>query len=186
MSLETTFKSLCYKLGLLQEAVSSLHVIAREDKPTRGEVALVANLEDVVTDLMGTLEGALTYFVEGATANQQDQSLSEVRTTLRDSHELINRFARTFYADLATHESIAQLLQMGRERGQEWHSWAGVVKTTIDYCAVCLNDVQGALLECWDELTDRLAAKGFSIRSTNIGQQITMQEDQMNLAGNAK
>jgi hypothetical protein len=45
--------------------------------------------------------------------------------------------------------------------------------------------VQGALLESWDELTERLAAKGFSIRSTNIGQQITMQEDQLNLAGNA-
>jgi hypothetical protein len=185
MSLETTFETLRRELGLLQEAVSSLHVTATEDKPVRGEVALVSRLEDVITDLVGTLEGAVVHAAKGVHASQQDETSSEVRIALRDSHDLINRFARTFYTDLATHESIAQLLQMGRERGKEWRSWTGVVKTAIEHCAVFLSDVQGALLECWDELTERLAAKGFSIRSTNIGQQITMQEDKLNLVGNA-
>jgi len=184
MSLETTFESLRCELGFLQETVSSLHVTATEDKPVRGEVALVTRLEDVITDLVGTLEGALIYADKGVQASKQDQASSELRTALRNSHGLINRFARTFYTDLATHERIAPLLQMGRERGKEWQRWAGVIKTGIEQCAVCLSDVQGALLESWDELTERLAAKGFSIRSTNIGQQIRMQEDQFNLAGN--
>jgi hypothetical protein len=185
MSLETTFESLRRELDLLQEAVSSLHVTATEDKPVRGEVALVSRLEDVITDLVGTLEGALIYSAKGVQASKQDHVSLELRTTLRDSHDLINRFVRTFHTDLATHESIARLLQMGRERGKEWQSWTKVVKTAIEHCAVCLSDVQGALLECWAELTERLVAKGFSIRSTNIGQQITMQEDKLNLAGNA-
>src|SRR5215468_6010738 len=129
MSLETTFESLRCELGFLQETVSSLHVTATEDKPVRGEVALVTRLEDVVTDLVGTLEGALIYAAKGSQTSKQDQVSSELRITLRDSHDLINRFARTFYTNLATHESIAQLLQMGRERGKGWHRWAGVVKT---------------------------------------------------------
>jgi len=185
MSLETTFESLHNELCLLQEAVSSLHLTATEDKPVPGEIAVVIGLEDVVTDLVGTLEGALIYAAKGVQASKQDQASSELRTNLRNSHDLINRFARTFCTDLARHESMARLMQMGRERGKGWQRWAGVIKTGIEQCAVCLSDVQGAFLESWDELTEHLAAKGFSIRSTNIGQQITMQEDKLNLAGNA-
>src|SRR2546427_12645540 len=105
MSLKTTFESLRHELGLLQEAVSSLHITATEDKPARGEVALVTRLEDAVTDLVGTLEGVLTYAAKGVQASQHDQASPEVRTALRDAHDLINRFVQTFYAELATHEN---------------------------------------------------------------------------------
>src|SRR5215471_5474365 len=115
MSLETTFEALHRKVGLLHEAVSSLHVTATEDKPVRGEVALVSKFEDVITDLMGTLEGAVIHAAKGVHASQQDETSSNVRNALRDCHDLINRFARSFYTDLATHESITRLLQMGRE-----------------------------------------------------------------------
>jgi hypothetical protein len=45
--------------------------------------------------------------------------------------------------------------------------------------------VESALLGCWDELSEQLARSSVSVQATNIGQQITMREDQLELAGKA-
>jgi hypothetical protein len=185
MSLETTFESLRRELGRLEETVSALHVTVTEDKPARGDAVLVDWLDNLVTDLASALEEADARAGQAIQGSQPNGPLDQTRIALREIHGLINRFTASYVGELATHESIARLLQMGRERGREWQNWTGVVKTAIERCAVCLGAVQGALLGCWDELTERLVAKAISIRSTNIGQQITMREDQLNLEGNA-
>jgi hypothetical protein len=108
MSLKTTFESLHRELSLLQEAVSSLHLTTTEDKPVRGEVVLVTRLEDVITDLVGTLEGGVIHAAKGVHASQQDETSSEVRNAVGESNDLINRFARSFCTNLNKNKSTNQ------------------------------------------------------------------------------
>ena len=185
MSLETALESLRRELARLLEAVSALHVTVTEDKPARGAVVLVDQLDNLVTDLSGTLEEADALVAQALESSQPNGPLDKARTALRQVHELINRFTAAYAGELATHDRIAQLLEMGHERGREWREWSEVVKTAIERCATPMKIVAGRLLECWSELAGRLARNSVSVQATNIGQQITLREDQLELAGKA-
>jgi hypothetical protein len=181
MSLEGALERLRNDLARLQETVSALHVTATEDKPTRGEVALVARLEDVVTDLCSTLEEADAHTTQAIQGSQPNGRLEQTRLALREVHGLINRFTVSYGGELAAHDPIQQLLEMGRERGREWRAWSQVVKTAIERCAAPMKAAAGAIMECWSELAERLMRSSVSVQATNIGQQITVREDQFEL-----
>jgi hypothetical protein len=185
MSLEATFESLRRDLARWQEAVSALHVTVTEDKPARGAAVLVDRLDNLVTDLSSTLEEADALAAQAIQGNQLNGPLDQERTVLREIHQLINRFTALYVNELAAHDAIAQLLEMGRERGREWREWSQEVKTAIERCAAPMKSAAGALLECWSELAERLARNSVSVQATNIGQQITVREDQLELAGKA-
>ncbi len=185
MSLEATFTSLRRDLARLQEAVSALHVTVTEDKPARGATVLVDHLDNVVTDLSGLLEEADARAAQAIQTNQPNGPLDQARAAVREIHELINRFTALYASELAAHDRIAQLLEMGRERGREWREWSQVVKTAIERCAAPMKAAVDAILECWSELAERLARNSVSVQATNIGQQITVREDQLEMAGKA-
>jgi hypothetical protein len=185
MNLEMAFDRVGAQLAKVQDAVSALQVTVAEDKPRRGEVALVDRLENVVMELLGALEGARTYVAQAGKSCGRSGSPEETRLALRNAHQLVNAFIETFATELATHDSVAALLQMGRERGREWADWAAVVKTAIEQCAIQIGAMQAGILDCWSELGERLARQSVSVQSTNIGQQITLREDQLELAGKA-
>ena len=183
MSLEATLESLRRELSGLQEAVSALHVTVTEDRPARGAVVLVDQLDNLITDLSGTLEEADARAAEALHGLQVNGPLDKVRTAARDIHELLNRFGALYVGELATHDRIAQLLEMGRERGRGWLEWSEVVKTAVERCALPMKTAASAMLECWSELAEHLARNSVSVQATNIGQQITLRDDQMELAG---
>ena len=186
MSLDATLESLRRELALLRDAVSALHVTATEDKPARGAAVLVDQLENLVTDMSSILEEAIARAEGALQCGQTNGPLDGVRTALRDIHELLNRFTGLYVGELATHDHIAQLLEMGRERGREWRGWGQVVKTAIERCVPPMQAAAAAILECWSELAERLARSSVSVQATNIGQQITVGEDQLELASKAK
>jgi len=185
MGLEATLESLRRELGRLQEAVSALQVTVTEDKPARGAAVLVDHLDNLVTDLASTLEEANARAAQLLQGRQLHGPLENARAALRGIHELLNRFTTLYAGELATHDRIAQLLEMGRERGREWREWSQEVKTAIERCATPMKVAASAMLECWSDLAERLARNSVSVQATNIGQQITMREDQMELAGRA-
>jgi hypothetical protein len=74
---------------------------------------------------------------------------------------------------------------MGRERGREWREWSQEVKTGIERCDPPVRTAARATLECWSELADRLARNSVSVQATNIGQQISVRDDQLGLVGRA-
>jgi hypothetical protein len=185
MSLEATFESLRRELTRLQEAVSALHVTVTEDKPARGAAVLVDQLDNLVTDLSSTLEEADARAAQAIQGTRPNGPLDEVRSALREIHTLLNRFTALYVGELAPHDRIAQLLEMGRERGREWRDWSQVVKTAIERCATPMKATAAAILGCWSELAERLARNSVSVQATNIGQQITIREDQLELAGKA-
>jgi hypothetical protein len=185
MGLEAAFESLRRTLGGLQESFSALQVTITEDKPARGAAVLVDQLDNLVTDMSGTLEEADIRIAEALQTSKPNGPLNLTHSVLGDVHGLINRFTSLYTDELAAHDHIAQLLEMGRERGREWREWSQMVKTAIERCAAPLKATAGALLECWSELVDRLARNSVSIQATNIGRQIILREDQLELAGKA-
>jgi len=48
-----------------------------------------------------------------------------------------------------------------------------------------MNAVAAVLADCWSELAERLARNSVSVQATNIGQQITVRDDQLELTGKA-
>jgi hypothetical protein len=179
MSLEASFERLRTELGRLQEAVSALHVTVAEDKPAHGEAVLVDWVDNTVTDLLGLLEEAADALSSAPENAQHETQLTKTRTRLRLSHELMTQFIYKFMTELAAHDSIARLLEMAGERGRAWQQWVKVVKTAIERCTVPLRAVNSAILDCWHELSEILARNSVSVQATNIGQQITVREDQL-------
>jgi adenosyl cobinamide kinase/adenosyl cobinamide phosphate guanylyltransferase len=185
MSLETTLAGLRRDLAHLQDAVSALRVTVIEDRPARGSVVLVDHLENVITELSSALEEADAHVTQALQQNQPNGTLDALRTALPEIHELLNRFVAKFVSELGAHDHIARLLEMGKERGREWRAWTGEVKRAIERCAVPMAAVTAAMVECWSELAERLARNSVSVQATNIGQQITVRDDQLEIAGKA-
>ena len=181
MSLEKTLESLRRQLALLQEAVSSLHVTAMEDKPVRGDAVLVDRLDNLLTDLSSTLEEADARVTQAIQGSQLNGRLDQTRMALLEIHGLLNEFTASYGGELAAYDPVQQLLEMGCERGREWKDWSRVIKTAIERCAAPMKAVARAIMECWGELADRLARHSVSVQATNIGQQITVREDQFEL-----
>jgi hypothetical protein len=186
MSLETTLESLRRELAGLQDAVSSLQVTATEDKPARGDAVLVDRLDNLVTDLSSTVEEADAIATQAIQGSQPNGPLVQTRIALREIHGLLNRFGALYAVELAAYDPVQQLLEMGRERGREWRDWSQVVKTAIERCAAPMKATASAIMECWNELAERLARNSVSVQATNIGQQITMREDQFELREEAR
>jgi hypothetical protein len=170
----------------LQEVVSALHVTVVEDKPVAGAVVLVDQLDNLVTDLSGTLEEADARAARAIQGNQLNGPPDQTRIALREIHGLINRFTALYASELAAHDPVEQLLEMGRERGREWRDWSQVVKTAIERCTAPMKAAASTILECWSELAERTARNSVSVQATNIGQQITMREDQFELRRKAQ
>jgi len=185
MSLAASFERLRAELGRLQEAVSALQVTVVEDKPAHGEAVLVDWVDNTVTDLLGLLEESADTLSSGPEDAQHETQLKKMRTKLRRIHELMIEFSHKFMAELAAHDSIARLLEMARERGRAWQQWVKVVKSAVERCTIPLRAANSALLECWHELAEVLARNSVSVQATNIGQQITVREDQLELVGKA-
>lgn len=185
MSLESAFESLSHALTRLSETVSALHVTIAEDKPTRGATLLVDQLDNLVTDLLGTLEEAHVHMAEALQNSKSSAQLDKVQRALFEIHSLINCLTAQYIGEIGAHDTIAKLLEMGRERGREWREWSLEVKTAVERCGTPVMTISGALLECWNELAQRMEHGSVSMQATNIGQQITLREDQVEMAGTA-
>lgn len=186
MSLEAALESLRRELAHLQEAVTALRVTVIEDAPRRGGVVLVDRLDNVVTDLSSAIEEADARVALEVPVGSPNGTFEPLREAMRKVHDLIGRFQQSYIRDLANHDRIAELLEMGRERERGWREWSQVVKTAIERCAAPMATVANAIAECWSELAERLARSSVSVQATNIGQQITVRDDdQLEVAGRA-
>jgi hypothetical protein len=186
MPLDAAVVSLRRHLHALQEAVSALRVTVVEDRPVRGSVVLVDHLDNLTTDVISALEEADAHVAEAQLVDERAGTFDVVSRALRLVHGLLNRVTATYVGELAAHDRIAQLLAMGGERGREWRVWSREVKTGIDRCGAPLHQASGAILECWSELAERMTRTSVSVQATNIGQQITVRDEQLELAAKAK
>ncbi len=153
----------------MKEVVSALRNTAVEDQPTRGAVVLADGLEDLLTELVSALDEADAHAVRALRREAPRASPEEVQALVRDIQALLNRVTDTYVTRLASHDHIARLLTMGRERGPRWYLWSREVKTAIERCSRPMRAVAEAMVECWMELADRRARSTVSLSTTSGG-----------------
>ncbi len=152
MSLEATFEALYARSTELREAFADLRMAVVEDGPRSGAPALLDQLGDATTDLLGWLEEA----VETAAAAFH-QAKSGDRTTLQSAllrcHEQVRAIDHHFATDLFTVERLLAVADLGRERGRAWKLWSSTVQQSLGHCRHGLLAANQAVLDAWREIT---------------------------------
>jgi hypothetical protein len=192
MGIEHAFQLLCEQLRLLKEALDELQLNVSGDyhpqsqsqqridgDSVREQAPLpVQQLGDSVSELQGIIEEA-QHAAEGADrAVHYPRRLLDAQLALIVIQRCMNGALKTFFEDVSAYEAMQTLIVMGRRKGGKWPEWVALVKTVIEACRAPLYETFQALSECWQELADKLSAKGISLQTTNIGQQITTREIQ--------
>lgn len=187
MSLETSLQSLYARLGELQAVLSEVTPFITD---VRVPVPLVDDLDNVVTELAGTAEEAAASVNEAIRVSQPDGSLDAVVTALGEAQAALNRctaaYIGLFVPEIPEDPSlIEKLLSRGHKYGRQWLDWSKVVHRSIGLCASPLHASARAVADCWHELAVRLGRHSVSVQATNIGQQITLKDDRLELIGKA-
>jgi hypothetical protein len=173
VAIEAAFQHLLDTLAATREAFESLRLTAVEDRPLRDEVLLVERLGNAVDDLQGWLEEAAAAAGEAQQAVRHPLDGYRARAALALANDRFIRLEYKFFLEGVGYEEINELSRFGRRRGREWLGWTGSVIQALDQCRSPLRAVDEALLDCWQELAERLGASSVSVQTTNIGQQIS-------------
>ncbi|HXN47793.1 MAG TPA: hypothetical protein VN893_14195 [Bryobacteraceae bacterium] len=172
MALEAAFRGLSSQLRKLNDMLLALRLTVAEDKPVRGEAALVDHLEETILDLMGDLDGCMNSAGEAQTAVGHPVDLERARRALATCQERFHRVEATYTEELASYEKLKDLARLAHERRGEWIPWAGSVKTGIEQCRVPLEGSRKTLADCWLEMAERSGNTSISVRTSNVGQKI--------------
>lgn len=174
MSIETVFPELNERLTRLREAVVCLRLTVVEDKPIRGDLALIDLRSDAIDEMSGRIEEAIEEASRGQKALRSPQRLDAARQALSQCQQAFNALSRRFRSDLVSYERMAEVIGLARERGREWHAWAVSVQAALRQCEQPLHDVEEALFTGWREISSRTSAPSVTVRSSSIGQRVVM------------
>lgn len=176
MALETTFREFLNELKKLRDTLVALRLTVAEDKPTKGEAALVDQFEDTILDTLGLLDECLTgaRTAQAAVGNRID--LNGARRALSTCQDRFHQIELQFTTNLLSYEKLKDLARLGSERRGEWLAWARSVKQGIEQCRPQLDAASKALACCWEELAERAGTTSVSVHTTNIGQKILTRE----------
>jgi hypothetical protein len=182
VSLRLEFQSLGTQLERQDEVFSDLRRLL-DDHPSKGDkVLLLDAFGDAVDDLLGWLEESMQACAPLLPSEpggiEQDFDINLARQALVVCQDQFNRQMHRFSFDLVSYEKVGQLLQLGRDRGGEWQTWARGIKMELEGCQQHLYLTNQALFRCWLEIAERIGMTSVSVRATNVGQQITVPQNQ--------
>lgn len=177
MALEAKFRELIQELGKVQDTLVALRLTVVEDKPAKGDAALVDRLGDVILDMMGFLDEALraARSARKRTGNQLD--FNAARRGLTVCQERVHRVGQQYAVELVSYESLKDLASLGHQRRGEWIPWTTSVKQGIEQCREPLDASTKALAACWQEIAERVGTTNISVQATNIGQRIVARSE---------
>jgi hypothetical protein len=171
MALRKTFDQLALTLLQLESAGRELEVHVADE--SAADAVLVERLEEAVQDLLASLGEARVAVGRALAPGERAASLELAVSELAKCHECVLDATRKLGA-LLTHESIRDLLELGRRRGGGWLPWAREVHDALERCRGPLDDVHQSMLECWQDVAEWSAAGSMSVQATNIGQQVSV------------
>jgi len=178
MPIERTFLGLSTELRRLQDTLLALRLTVVEDKPVKGEAALVDQLEDSILDQMGLLEEGLKAAQAAQKAASHPADLGRARLALTTCQERFHGMEQQFSTDLISYEKLRDLASLGA-RGGEWPLWAKSVKDGLEQCRGPLERSSKALAACWQEIAERVGMTSISVQTTNIGQKIVAEATEL-------
>ncbi len=164
MSLSGSLGNLATEMEKLRDAIRALRLIV-EDRPTRGEAALVDRFAYAAVDMMDWLdEGSEAVLRAKECSEARPADLEGVRDGLTAIQERIQRILRTLVCEVDHGEAIGELIDFGRQRRGEWLPWTASVRNSVTACKMPLMDVSQALAQCWQDLTERIGTRGLRMR----------------------
>jgi hypothetical protein len=169
MALSRTLDELRRHLQRLREALHELELAADEDRPRRGEAVLVDLIADAALVSRGWVEESLRAARQAQQAVERPADLEAARQAIGTCQERFGRVAMRLLGELLAYEQVDMLTRLGRERGGEWSSWAGTVRTALERCRQPLLDANQGLFECCQELVERALLTPVTVQA--IGQQ---------------
>jgi hypothetical protein len=176
VALQKSFRDLCIRLQELREVLEAVTTTVEEDRPRRKDVVVASSLGDAVLAVRGILEESRAAADEAWEAVGHPLDVDRARRALITCQERFHRFAAEFSRDLASYERMTDLASVARERGRDWASWVKVVKQGLEQCQALVEEGREALFLCWQDLAERFGAASVSVRTTNVGQQFSLQE----------
>jgi hypothetical protein len=171
MALEASFRELSSQLRKLHDMLVALRLTIAEDKPLKGEAALVDHLEDSILDLMGSLDESLAAARAAQKGVGHPLNLDGARRALTSCQDHFHEIELKYLAELASFEKLKDLEALGG-RGGEWRPWAASAKDGVEQCRQPLDGASRALAACWQEIAERVGMTSVSVQATNIGQKI--------------
>ena len=177
MGLEATFRELSSELRKVRDMFIALRLTVVEDKPLKGEAALVDHFEDTILELMGLVEESLEYARAAVKAIESSTDLNRARRALTACQQRIQKIEHQFSAELISYEKLKDLAGLGSTRRGEWLPWSNSVKQGIEQCRIPLEATNNAVAGCWQEMAERAGMTSVSVQTTNIGQKIMTGKD---------
>ena len=164
MALAATLIELNKQWRQLCEAVREMRVTIVEDKP--GDVMLADDLSNAVDDMLGAAEEALA--ILGPSLQRSELDDKEVRCALVSCHNQFIGLSSRFMGGMSSYRHIAELVRLGRQRGRVWQAWTETVQTAMEQTQPEMENVNRALLSCWQEVAERAGAGVISVHATAI------------------
>jgi len=171
MALEAKFRELILELGKVQDTLVALRLTVVEDKPAKGDAALVDRLGDVILDMMGFLDEALNSARTAQKRTGHTLDLNAARRALTTCQERVHRIGQLFAVELVSYEILKDLASLGHQRRGEWVPWTNSVKQGIEQCREPLDLAAKALAACWQEIAERVGTTSVSVTNVNVGQE---------------
>jgi hypothetical protein len=169
MALEREFRELCQRLDAMRTAMEDLSVCVRVDRPSGSDVAFLDTLADRTEDLSALLGEAADSAAIGHQASKHPLDPDRARLALGLCQDRFNALARRFASELATYDIVTDLAGAADERGGEWPGWVASVREELRRCQTLIDDVNQALLACWEDVAERAARGSIHVQSTSIG-----------------
>ena len=167
MALETRFNELDGRLQALGEALNDLRISVAEDRPRQGAPLLVDQLADAVMELLGWHAAAAAAAAAALAGAGRPRDLDGAQGGLLACQDGLQHIADRFAADLLNSRRLAQLGDLGRERGREWRLWAATVGGALDQCQQGLLACGQAAGNCWSELADLISCGAVRLAPLN-------------------
>lgn len=169
MALEATFRTLSTQIRKLRDTLNAV-LLTVGDRPPEPGAALADELENIVLDLMGSLEQARSAARSAGKAVGPGKDLDRARRALAKCQDLFHRVEQSYASELVSYEKVRSLTSLGCSRGGEWKHWAGSMKDAIEQARQPIDESSRALAACWHELAEHSGNTSISIRTQNLGQ----------------
>jgi hypothetical protein len=171
MALEATFRTLSTQIGKLRDTLNAV-LLTVGDRPPEPGAALADELENMVLDLMGSLEEARSAARLADKAVRPARDLDRARRALARCQDLFHRVEQSYASELVSYEKLRSLTGLGSSRGGEWKHWAASMKDAIEQARHPIDDTSKTLAACWQELAEHNGNTSISVRTKNLGQKI--------------
>ena len=171
MTMRSAFQNVLEKTESLHQALDELlHWAVTEGKPAQEDHVLVSRYDDAVSEFVGLLREAKDFAERGCRAAVSPIDLPEARQAIIECQRRASEISQRFFRDLASREALDALNTLGLEQRKRWLEWVRGVKDALDHCRQPIEDLNQALFQCWQELSECSGMISLSVRSTSTGQ----------------